>query len=61
MQIGEFLVKLGVISDVQKLEEFNESLKTVATVSATVVGARNGAAGVAFSFLDEQIKKTEEL
>lgn len=61
MQIGEFLVKLGVVTDVSKVEKFSKSLAKVGAVAGLAVGALNTAAAAAFSFLDGEIRKTEEL
>ena len=61
MQIGEFLVKLGVDADTKKAEKFSQSLKKVATVATVAVGALTTMAGTAFAFFDNQIHKTEEL
>lgn len=61
MQIGEFLVKLGVVTDVSKVEKFSKSLAKVGAVAGLAVGTLNTAAAAAFSFLDGEIRKTEEL
>lgn len=61
MQIGEFLVKLGVVSDTEKVEKFSKSLAKVGAVATVAVTALNTVAVATFSFLDGQIRKTEEL
>lgn len=61
MQIGEFLVKLGVVSDAGEVEKFSKSLAKVGAVATVAVTTLNAVAVATFSFLDGQIRKTEEL
>lgn len=61
MQIGEFLVKLGAVTETAKVEQFGKSLAKVGAITTVAVGVLNTAAGAAFAFLDGQIRKAEEL
>lgn len=61
MQIGEFLVKLGAISDAQEVGKFANALQQTAKVAVAATAVLNGAAAAAFAFFDGSIRKAEEL
>lgn len=61
MQIGEFLVKLGAISDAKEVGKFANALQQTAKVATAATAVLNGAAAAAFAFFDGSIRKAEEL